>query len=62
MSAPRNRAEQRWVVVLPTGEIYGTPTGLPLTRDGAWLLERWLHEYGEPAARAVKISPRPKEE
>ena len=62
MNAPRARAEQKYVVVLPTGEIVGTPKGGPLTRDGAWLCERWFQENGEPGAKAVKIQPRPTEE
>jgi hypothetical protein len=57
-AAKRTRAEQKYVVVLNDGSVLGTPTGLPLTRDGAWLLERYINEHTpELAPRAVKLTP-----
>jgi hypothetical protein len=55
----RARAEQKWVV-LSDGNIYGTQSGGPLTRDAAWLLERWFKEAGKDA-QAVKLVPTPEE-
>lgn len=57
----RKRAEQKWVVVTKTG-IYGTASGGPLTRDAAWLLERWYNEnFPAAEARALKLLPKPEE-
>lgn len=53
----RARAEQKWVV-LYEGIAYGTISGGPLTRDAAWLLERWFKEQGWEA-KAVKLTPTP---
>ena len=59
----RTRAEQKYVVVLNDGCVLGTPSGLPLTRDGAWLLERYINEHTpELAPRAVKLTAYTKDE
>ena len=59
----RERAEQRYVVVLKDGRVVGTPAGGPLTRDAAWLTERWYSENKpELAPKAVKIVARLPEE
>ena len=60
---PRSRSEQSYVIVLKDGTIFGTPNGGPMTRDGAWLTERWYSENKpELEARAVKIAPKPNED
>jgi hypothetical protein len=63
VTTKRTRAEQKYVVVLNDGSVLGTPSGLPLTRDGAWLLERYLLERSpELAPRAVRLTPYQKDE
>jgi hypothetical protein len=54
----RVRVEQKYVV-LADGVAYGTKDGGAMTRDAAWLLERWFHDKGVIAALAVRISNRP---
>lgn len=59
----RSRSEQNYVIVLADGTIFGTPSGGPLTRDAAWLTERWYSENKpELEARAVQIGCKPEEE
>ena len=59
----RARTEQRHVVLLNDGSVIGTPAGGPLTRDAAWLLERWYIEFHpELGAKALQIQPRATEE
>jgi len=57
------RPEQKWVVILADGRVIGTPNGGPLTRDGAWLTERWYTENKpELQARATKMQARAEDE
>lgn len=58
----RARVEQRHVVLLDDGTVVGTTAGGALTRDAAWLLERWYTEnHPEFGAKAVKIAPKPED-
>jgi hypothetical protein len=58
----RPRVEQKWVVLLNDGRVVGTENGGPLTRDAAWLLERWYTEnHPEIEATAKKLTPKPED-
>lgn len=60
----RKRAEQKYVVVISHEDgqvqVIGTVAGGPLTRDAAWLMERWYREnHPHLQATATKIAPTP---